>query len=840
MNTKVISYNVKEIIRNGVNLVGDTVGSTMGAKGRYVLINRGHEDARPTKDGVSVSLSIRPKDNALASVVKAVQSASIKAVMESGDGPQSIDTQILTPIGYVRFGDIKVGDVVCGTDYSTQEVVGVYPKGFKEEFKVTFSGGAEAFCCEDHLWTVRDKNGVEKTVPLKDIMNDYDKEKYYVKTAEAKFFEDKSKMPLDPYFLGLLLGDGSLSGTGAIELSLGLNKEHIIDKIKAPEGVVFSCNYKENRRYFRIKFRKEERSSKKIEDYLKELGLFGTKSKTKFIPNAYLYSSVESRKALLQGLLDTDAHINKRGLFEFSSVSEELANDLASLCRGLGMQVTTRKKNRENCGGYSETPVYMVTERVGYEYGQQIVGIEKTGKTPEMQCIMVSNPDHLYITDNYVVTHNTSLTAVLTQSLINNGLDNFKDGTNPIDVKRGMEYARDLIVKKLKEISKPIDYNDDMLKHVATVSANNDSSIGELVAQAMNRVTKDGVIRIEDSMTSETVIEVKDAYEIDSGFISASLATNKRGESDYTNPAILLTDDTISNFRDIESSVLFSVKNNVPLVIIASGFEGEVPATVISNVAQSKINVNLIKIPGTGSQKKEHLLDLAALTGAKIVSKSMGVALADASEEHFGRSARVISNRKTTLIEGGVGSNVQERIEVIKNDAELIDDKSQKDWFEKRASKLLGKIAIIKVGGGTDLERKEIIDRLDDSLRAATSALKEGVVPGGGICLLKISKELEVSGEKDFSLGMSIVKEACKAPVTRMTKNAGLDSKKILDKLLNSKSFEVGYNLETNEYANMYDDGVVDSALVVRVALESAISVAQILLTTEHIIIDEE
>lgn len=442
----------------------------------------------------------------------------------------------------------------------------------------------------------------------------------------------------------------------------------------------------------------------------------------------------------------------------------------------------------------------------------------------------------------------TTTSTVLTQVLTNLGLDLVESGSNPIDIKRGMESGKDEVIQELEDIARTVDYEDDVLRQVATVSANNDKVIGQLVFDATNKVTKDGVIRIEDSLTNETTIEVKEAFEVDSGFISTALATNAKGESNYDNPFILITDDNISSFKDIEPAIRLSMESQRPLVIIATAFTGDVPATIISNVAQSKIHVNMVKATGDGSLKKEFLDDIAALTGGNVVSKSMGKSLRDIAITDFGQAEKVISNRAKTIIEGAAGDKeaIETRIERIKADADTIKEDFIKKEMEKRASKLRGKIAIIKVGGGTELERKEIIDRLDDSLRAAKSALDEGVVPGGGITLLKLSRVRDgwltrfFSNKSDFQKGRDAFFEALSAPIERMVSNAGLDVKTIVNRVRDFQGNNYGYNLETNEYADMFEDGIIDPKQVVRVAVESAVSVAGVLITTEKIIVDEE
>lgn len=434
----------------------------------------------------------------------------------------------------------------------------------------------------------------------------------------------------------------------------------------------------------------------------------------------------------------------------------------------------------------------------------------------------------------------TTNSTILTQELVNLGLELIEGGANPIDVKRGMEAAKEIVLEKLTDISVSVDYGDEMLRNVATVSANNDSSVGDLVFDATNKVTKDGVIRVEDSLTTETYIEVSDAFEIESGFVSGALITNQKAESDYDNALILMTDDTISNFRDVEPAIRMSAEKQLPLVIVAEGFTGDVPNTIIANVVQKKIHVNLVKAPGIGNGLKDFLGDLATITGGRVISKSMGKSLKDITPGDLGSAKRVISNINRTIVEGAAGDKkaIKKRIKLLKEEASETNDEARVSTLNRRAGKLLGKVAVIKVGGGTDIERTEIMDRVDDSLRATSSALDEGVVAGGGVALLNMYST--VRGLTDFDKGKEILFKSLKAPISRMIDNAGLDKKLIIGNILKDGSKEFGYNLETDEYSDMFESGIVDPKKVIRVAVESAVSVAGILITTSNIIIDED
>ena len=354
-----------------------------------------------------------------------VKQVANKTCEDAGDGPQPLWSRILTPTGWVKMGDIKVGDTICGTNSSTQTVVGVYPKGEKEIYKMVFANKRVVECCEDHLWSYTNPSGRVRTRTVKEMMKDYKKPnkdgsytfKYYVPNTVVEFTEQE--LPLDPYLVGVLIGDGSLCDSGTIEICIGYNKKHIIDSLVLPSGIemnVTDCSY---RNCYRIKIKGIGDDGKTMREYLEDIGLRNKKSEDKFIPSVYLYNTVENRKKLLQGLIDTDGHVNKRGLFEFSTINERLADDYCELMWSLG-RITEKsiRERKEGCGSFSNKPIYRLYERSGYKRGIKLIDIIPTGEKTEMQCIKVSNDDELYITDNYIVTHNTTTSTILANAIV--------------------------------------------------------------------------------------------------------------------------------------------------------------------------------------------------------------------------------------------------------------------------------------------------------------------------------------------------------------------------------------------------------------------------------------
>lgn len=354
-----------------------------------------------------------------------VKQVAKKTCDDAGDGPQPLYSKILTPNGWKAMGEIKVGDVICGTNGTTQTVVGVFHKGEKEIYKMVFANKRVVECCEDHLWSYTNPSGRVRTRTVKEMIKDYKKPnkdgsytfKYYVPNTIVEFSEQE--LPLDPYLVGVLIGDGSISEARNTELNIGYKKKHIIDKLVLPEGISINVSDVPSKNCYRIKIVGMDKDGRTIRKYLEEIGLQGKTTSSKFIPKMYLYNTVENRKKLLQGLIDTDGHVNKRGLFEFSTINEQLADDYCELMWGLGRSTEkSLRERKEGCGSFSNKPIYRMYERSGYNRGVKLIDIIPTSEKTEMQCIKVSNDDELYITDNYIVTHNTTSSVVLANAIV--------------------------------------------------------------------------------------------------------------------------------------------------------------------------------------------------------------------------------------------------------------------------------------------------------------------------------------------------------------------------------------------------------------------------------------
>lgn len=622
---------LKRLILSTVAEISDLVGSSLGPSGKVVLLESEVSGIpnKITKDGVSIFRAIGYSDPFKHAIAEQMREAAVKTVNEAGDGPVDLYTKILTPTGFVTMGEVKVGMDICGTNGTVQQVLGVYPKGLKENYRVHFSGGGVVRCCKDHLWTVTTDQGEKKTLPLRILMEDYvsktenntDKHKYFVQTTVVEFKEDKDKMPIDPYLLGVLLGDGSLSGTGTIEISLGKAKEHIIEKLILPEGVDMRSTWVEDKNCFRIKLTGKSKGVRSIlKELLDSIGLLGVNSHTKFIPKAYLFSSVESRTKLLQGLIDTDGYLNKHSeLFEFSSVSKQLADDLADLCRSLGKQISIREKDRSNGNGYSKNNTFVVKERRGFDHGNKILKIEPIGETVEMQCIKVSNPDNLYITDNFVVTHNTTTSTILSAAFVQN-LFTYCDSNRKSSPQKVVRYlnkiAEEEMYPAIKKASIKINKkNLDLLERVATISSNGDKEMAKKVMEAFSITgfsTSSHVTIQELSGPSKYEVDVVEGFSIHKGYEESIGRFHTAFINDQANqrisleaPLFLLFDGAISDpasvtnimmeIGELYASGQSEFKN---VVVVAHGFSDNVLTWLALNAPNpSTINIVPLKTP---------------------------------------------------------------------------------------------------------------------------------------------------------------------------------------------------------------------------------------------------
>ena len=431
----------------------------------------------------------------------------------------------------------------------------------------------------------------------------------------------------------------------------------------------------------------------------------------------------------------------------------------------------------------------------------------------------------------------TTTATVLAQAILTSGMKSVATGVNPIELKRGIDKAVSTVVKSLKLQSQTIANDDSKILQVAMVSANNDEVIGNLIAEAIKIVGKDGVVTIEEAKGTETEIKTVEGMQFDRGYISPYFSTNgEKMEAVMENPVILLYDKKISMMKDLLPILEKAVSTGRPLLIIAEDVDSDALATLVVNRVRANLNVCAVKAPGFGDKRKEMLRDIAALTGGTVLFEETGLNLETAEIEHLGECAKVVVTKDTCTIVDGAGSKeeIAERVVQIKAQIDACKSDYEIEKLQERLAKLAGGVAIVSIGAVSEIEMKEKKDRVDDALHATRAALAEGIVPGGGVALVRAAADLySLKGEtEDETIGISIVRRAIEEPLRQICINAGIEPSVIVrDVQKGEKDF--GYNARTGKFVNMIEDGIIDPTKVTRIALENAASVASMILTTE-------
>ncbi len=442
---------------------------------------------------------------------------------------------------------------------------------------------------------------------------------------------------------------------------------------------------------------------------------------------------------------------------------------------------------------------------------------------------------------NEIAGDGTTTATVLAQSLISEGVKSVAAGMNPMDLKRGIDKATESIVAALQKASQPCS-DSASIAQVGTISANSDTSVGDIIAEAMEKVGKEGVITVEEGSTLENELDVVEGMQFDRGYLSPYFINNQESmTADLESPYILLHDSKISNIRDLLPVLEAVQKAGKPLLIIAEDIEGEALATLVVNNMRGIVKVAAVKAPGFGDRRKAILEDIAVLTGATVISEEVGLSLEGATEEHLGTAKRVeIGKENTTIIDGaGTKKNIDGRIGQIKTQIDVTSSDYDREKLQERLAKLSGGVALIKVGAATEVEMKEKKDRVDDALHATRAAVEEGVVPGGGVALVRAVSALKsVKGENsDQDVGISICKRALEEPLRQIVANGGGESSVVLNEVVKGKG-NFGYNATTEAYGDMLKMGILDPTKVVRAALQHAASISGLMITTEAMVTD--
>ncbi|MBB3527180.1 chaperonin GroEL [Rhizobium sp. 268] len=437
----------------------------------------------------------------------------------------------------------------------------------------------------------------------------------------------------------------------------------------------------------------------------------------------------------------------------------------------------------------------------------------------------------------------TTTATVLAQAIVKEGAKAVASGMNPMDLKRGIDLAVDAVVKELKTNARKISNNSEIAQ-VGTISANGDEEIGRYLAEAMEKVGNEGVITVEEAKTAETELEVVEGMQFDRGYLSPYFVTNQdRMRVEFEDPYILIHEKKLSNLQSMLPVLEAVVQSGKPLLIIAEDVEGEALATLVVNKLRGGLKIAAVKAPGFGDRRKAMLEDIAILTGGTVISEDLGIKLENVTLNMLGRAKKVAIDKENTTIIDGVGSKaeIDGRVAQIRTQIEETTSDYDREKLQERLAKLAGGVAVIRVGGSTEVEVKEKKDRVDDALHATRAAVEEGILPGGGVALLRAVKALDglPTANDDQRVGIDIVRRAIEAPVRQIAENAGAEGSVIVGKLREKADFSYGWNAQTGEYGDLFTQGVIDPAKVVRTALQDAASVAGLLVTTEAMIAEK-
>jgi len=436
----------------------------------------------------------------------------------------------------------------------------------------------------------------------------------------------------------------------------------------------------------------------------------------------------------------------------------------------------------------------------------------------------------------------TTTATVLAQAIINEGIKNVTAGANPMDLKRGIDKAVEAIVADLKAQSQAVGEDYSKVEQVGTISANNDAAIGKLIADAMAKVGRDGVITVEEAKGTETEVKVVEGMQFDRGYISPYFMTDgDKMEAELTNPLVLITDKKISTMKDLLPLLEPVAREGRELLIVAEDVEGEALTTLVVNKLRGSLKIAAVKAPGFGDRRKDMLQDIAILTGGQVISEERGLTLETATPDMLGKAEKITINKETTTIVGGAGDKaaIKERADQIRKQIAATNSEYDKEKLQERLGKICGGVAVLYVGATTEVEMKEKKDRVEDALNATRAAVEEGYLPGGGVAYIRSASCLaKLKGENDDeTTGIHIIARAIEEPLRQIAANAGVEGSVIIQKTKEGKK-DFGYNARTGEYVNMYEAGVIDPTKVARVALENAASVAGMFLTTECGIVD--
>jgi chaperonin GroEL (HSP60 family) len=781
-------------VLEGIRKASDIITSTMGGSGKNILMFE-KKLLQWTKDGVSVAKKIQFKDPEEDAGAQMLITAANKTVRECGDGPQPLYSKILTPNGWTTMGEVKEGDVICSTDGRFQTIEEVFEKGEREIYEVKFMDGRIVECCEDHLWTVFTNSGKQLTTTTKKLIESnkiylkrglgVSQYGYYVPIAEVDFQE--KELPIDPYLLGLILGDGSIS-TKTIKITLALHEGFILEKLPVGLKHSVSTNLKKNCLNITL-------NGKEIRDKLIGLGLFGKKSDSKFIPDLYLYNSKDNRKKLLDGLLDSDGHLNKRGRFEYSTVSENLYKGFCELTRGLGYSLYSKIHSRNSDpDSYSQVPIYRIRQLKGYTNGNKIVSILPTGVKTQMRCIKVSSENNLYVTDNYIVTHNTTLTSLFVQEFVSKLFKLCEE--RPVnDVLEEWEGNINLVVEELQKRSQKIE-NVEQIYNIALTSCKNEA-LAKLIHEIYRKVGLKASISVQLSEHSPaSYYEVTKGLNFDGGLIHPLFANQLNGTYQAEKPYIWLTEEIMNDFEGNAEVINDFHENKIPLIIIAKDFSDSFIRYTLTNKQSKNLDICLLKLPGWGAGVRENVRDMKSFITRDRVNKI------------------TVTPTDFTLYNNPDSKKVRTRIKQLEAQQEGFTEEFDINDFARRIDTLNQTSAIIYVGGRTFANAQEEFDRIEDAVGACRTACRGGYIKGAGAELQDIADKFQMPFQ-----------DVLLAPQYKIFTNANLPMKLFSN---------IPFNVKTKQP----DPNLLDPTNVVITALLNSFALATLLINTSYILHD--
>lgn len=857
----VLGKEARQKLKEGVNKATEAIAPSLGPKGCSALIyTKTAGCPLVIDDGATIARLLQDDDPVVNAGMALINEVATQAD-SSGDGCQPYDEKILTPNGWILFKDVKAGDVILGSDGKPQQVLKVYNKEDRDIYKIDFKDKSSVFCTADHMWTVTVANKAKKSINIivedlikTGIKNNTGMYKYYVANPGVTEFAKKD-ITVDPYTLGLYIGNGYI-----------LNNRICIDTPNQNIADYLNRKYKNVAQYDHTtgkckRIRIPVGVNPELEFIVKNFA--DKKSTQKFIPVEYLINSVDVRKELLRGLMDTDG---SKKHFTYYTASKQLAEDVLFLTRSLGYRthVVSRDRrdekphlNQEGRPIYNRHISYEVRKAVRkYNY---ITGITKTDRKEPVRCIKVSNADELYITSDFIVTHNTTTGSILANSIITDSVNAIASGASQKKIKQGIELATKLAVDFIKSNSRKINTKEDLV-NVATVSSN-DKALAELVADAVDKVGERGIIHVENGNSTETTVDVVSGLSYERGYLSRYFV-NKPAKNTFeeNNCKVLLLDHSFTSPIDAKHVLQMMAMKGFGLLIIADNVEADVLSWFIANSTQAHLKICAIKAPGHGDLKRAYFQDIAKATGATVLGTTSGIELdkldpeADPSTIEaylplLGTANVIVSNSKTVLMEDKMSDDMKTHIEDLKQQEASAPTEFDKQQLKDRIANLLGSVAIINVGGLTDTEVEARKAKLEDAKNATKAALVDGYVCGAGSAYLAASISLNKfidsadKSDADMVQGMKIVAHA----LTKITKQLGDNSNDVGDVILRdvTKALEkedvpvTGYDAVNNKIVNLYDAGIIDATSVVVNSLEKASSIASTVTMTATVVTEQ-